>query len=116
VAVVVLIAYLVVLLSGGAEFEELIPVLVAMDHVNFLLVMTSLIFAVLLRGHVVKESSAMIAYTGLVIGVVGFAIGILSDVTLLKRIFTPILGLALLHGIFTFLRAQPREAVPSGRQ
>lgn len=114
VAVVVLIATLVVRLTGGAEFEELTPILLAMDHTNFLLVITTLIFALLLRGNEVKESSAMIAYLGLVVGAVGFAIGILTETTLLKQIFTPILGLALLHGIFTFLRARPREAVPSG--
>lgn len=37
----------------------------------------------------------------------GFAVGLLAENAATKRIFTPILGLALPHGIFTYLRAEP---------
>ena len=116
VAVVVLVAALVVQLSGGADIAELSPVLLAMDHTNFILVMTSLIFAVLLLDSDVKERLIAIAYGLVVIGAVGFVAGLLLESAMLKRVFTPILGLGLLHGIFSFLMARQREAVPSGGQ
>ena len=116
VAVVILVAALVVQLSGGADIAELSPILLTMDHTNFILVMTSLIFAILLLNSDVRERLVTIAYAAIVVGTVGFAAGILLESAILKRVFTPILGLGLLHGIFTFLMARPREAVPSGGQ
>lgn len=113
VAVVVLIAALVVQLTGGAEIEELTPILLAMDHTNFILVITSLIFALLLLDSDVKERLISIAFGLTVLGVVGFAAGLLLESEVLKRVATPILGLGLLHGIASFLMARPRKAVPS---
>ncbi len=107
VAVVALIAYLISQIVGGAEFTDLFGVAIAMDHINFLLVSTSLIFAMMSRGSVISETSNRIIFWGLTIGVVGFAVGLLAESVWTKRIFTPILGLALLHGIFTYLRAEP---------
>lgn len=116
VAVVVLVAALVVRLSGGAEITELTPILLAMDHTNFILVMTSLIFGILLLNSDVRERLITIAYGAMVVGTVGFAAGLLLESAILKRVFTPILGLGLLHGIVSFLRARARKAVPSGGQ
>lgn len=113
IVVVVLIAYVVSQFIAGTDFAEFVNVLVAMDHVNFLLVMTSLIFAMMSRGSAVSDRSAMVIYLGLTIGVVGFALGLILDQVMLKRVFTPILGLALLHGIFTFLRARDRTPTPA---
>jgi hypothetical protein len=109
VAVVALIAYLVSQFVSGAEFTDLVHVLVAMDHVNFLLVMTSLIFAMMARAAQVSDQTGMVVYLGLVIGTVGFALGLILQQDLLKRIFTPILGLALLYGIFIYWRAPERQ-------
>lgn len=114
--VVALIVALVINLSSGKEINELGSILVSMDHINFILVMTSLIFATLLRYSAVEERLVTIAYWAMVVGVVGFATGLLTESVMLKRVSTPILGLGLLHGIFVFLRAGPREAVPSGGQ
>ncbi len=113
VAVVVLIAALVVQLTGGADIQDLQPVLLAMDHTNFVLVITSLIFAILLLDSDVKERLIAIAYGAMVVGTVGFAAGLLLESAVMKRVFTPILGLGLLHGILSFLRVPAREAVPS---
>ena len=110
VAVVVLIAYLISQIVGGAEFADLFGVAIAMDHINFLLVSTSLIFAMMSRGSIVSETANRVIFWGLTIGVVGFAVGLIAESTVTKRIFTPILGLALLHGIFTYLRAEPARA------
>lgn len=111
VAVVVLIAYLISQIVGGAEFTDLFGVAIAMDHINFLLVSTSLIFAMMSRGSVISEMANRIIFWGLTIGVVGFAVGLLAENVWTKRIFTPILGLALLHGIFTYLRAEPERVM-----
>ena len=108
VAVVIFIAYVVSQFVAGADFNEFVNVLVAMDHANFLLVMTSLIFAMLSRGSDVTDRTAMMVYLGLVVGTVGFVFGLVLEAAVLKRIFTPILGLALLYGIFTYLRAPER--------
>ena len=108
VAVVVFIAYVVSQFVAGVEFESFVHVLVAMDHTNFLLVMTSLIFAMLAKGWEVSDRASLIIYTGLVVGSVGFVIGLVLEEAMLKRVFTPILGLALLYGIVTYLRAPER--------
>lgn len=107
VAVVALIAYLISQIVGGAEFAELFGVALAMDHTNFLLVSTSLIFAMMSRGSIISETANRIIFWGLTIGALGFAVGLIAESDVTKRIFTPILGLALLHGIFTYLRAEP---------
>jgi hypothetical protein len=44
---------------------------------------------------------------GVNIGAAGFIVGLLAQSDVLKRIFTPILGLALLWAIWTYLRASP---------
>jgi hypothetical protein len=36
------------------------------------------------------------------IGIIGFVIGLLFDVTVMKRIFTPIMGTGLLLGLATY--------------
>lgn len=107
VAVVALIAYLISQIVGGAEFAELFGVALAMDHTNFLLVSTSLIFAMMSRGSIISETANRVIFWGLTIGALGFAVGLIAESDVTKRIFTPILGLALLHGIFTYLRAEP---------
>jgi hypothetical protein len=113
VVVVALIAYLIAEIIGGADFTELLGVALAMDHINFLLVSTSLIFAMMSKGSEVTERANSIIFWGLTIGVTGFAVGLVTEEAVLKRIFTPVLGLALLHGIFTYLRARPKEMAAS---
>lgn len=114
-AVVALIAFLISQIVGGKEFGEIIHIALAMDHINFILVSTSLIFAMMAMGSKVSEVANRVIFWGTTVGVIGFAVGLLMQEAVIKRIFTPILGLALLHGIFTYLRAEPvesHEAVP----
>ena len=106
---VVLIAYLISKITGGADFEDLLPVALTMDHVNFLMVMTNLIFGMTVLATSASETPGKIVYWGLNIGVVGFGIGLIPENSTLKRIFTPILGLALLYGIWMYLTAKPAE-------
>jgi hypothetical protein len=105
--VVGLIAYLISQFLAGAEFEEIAPIAITFDHVNFLMVITNLLFAMMVLASKVSEASARAIFWGLNLGTVGFAIGILSEVALLKRIFTPLLGVALLYALWLFWRAEP---------
>lgn len=107
VAVVVLIAYLIGQIVGGAEFEDLLGVALAMDHINFLMVITNLVFAMAILSTTMSETTGKIIYWGLNIGVVGFAVGLITEVAEVKRIFTPILGLALLYGIWAYIASEP---------
>ena len=108
--VVALIAYLISQFMGGAAFEEIAPTAVTFDHVNFLMVITNLLFGMMVVASEVSEASAKAIWWGLNLGVVGFAIGIISEEAILKRIFTPILGIALLYAIWVFWRAEPAES------
>ncbi|MEA1902837.1 MAG: hypothetical protein U9N56_04850 [Actinomycetota bacterium] len=106
-AVVALIAYLISQITGGAEFEELLPTALAMDHLNFLMVMTNLIFGMMVLATTASETTGKIVYWGLNIGVVGFAVGLITENSTLKQVFTPILGVALLYGIWAYSMAKP---------
>jgi hypothetical protein len=99
-------------LADGADedafFAEILPFLLALDHSTFLLVVTNVVFGMLAAASVVSEMSNRIIYWGLNIGAAGFIVGLITESAPLKRTFTPILGVALLYGIYTHLRAEPR--------
>jgi hypothetical protein len=109
VIVVGLIAYLISEIVGGTDFTDLVHVALTFDHINFIAVTTNLIFAMMAMGSKVTESANRIIFWGVNIGLVGFAAGLVLQEDSLKRIFTPILGLALLYGIYTYLTAGPAE-------
>jgi hypothetical protein len=106
---VALLAYVVSLFVAETPFEEVVPWLVAMDHINFIMVMTNLIFAMMATASAVSESANRLIFWGANTGVLGFAVGIFTENATLKRIFTPILGVALLYGIYTYLTAKERQ-------
>ena len=112
VPVVILTAMVIQQFVSGADFPDFVHILVALDHTNFLLVVTGLILAMMIAGSAVSAVSSAVMYYGLVVGASGFVVGLLAQSTVLKRIFTPILGLALLHAIFTLLIADRAERVP----
>jgi hypothetical protein len=104
-----LLAYVVSLFVGGSEFEEIQHWLVALDHVNFIAVVTNLIFAMMALASDVTERANRIIFWGTNIGIAGFVAGLVSENAILKRAFTPILGLALLYGIYTYLTADDAQ-------
>jgi hypothetical protein len=108
---VALFARVVALFVSGADFEEIIPWLLAVDHVNFIAVVTNLVFAMLALSSNVSERANRVLFWGVAVGIAGFAPALITDNATLKRIFTPILGLALLHGIYSYLRAKSTETV-----
>lgn len=79
--------------------------LLALDHATFIGAMTNAIFAMLLsatvpggRGRRVDQVVFVLVNAGLI----GFVIGLLGDVTVLKRIFAPAMGAGLLLGLAVF--------------
>lgn len=93
-----------------ALFSELMPYLLALDHSTFVLVVTNAIFAMMTAASAISEKSNRVVFYGVNIGVVGFIVGLITESTPLKRTFTPILGLALLYGIYLYLTAKPVSA------
>ena len=106
---VALFAYVVSLFVSGADFEEIVPWLLAVDHINFIMVMTNLIFAMLAIATAVSDGANRLIFWGVNTGVLGFAVGLFTENATLKRIFTPILGVALLYGIYTYLTAKEKQ-------
>lgn len=88
-------------------FEDLLPYLLALDHSTFVLVVTNIVFGLLAVSSAVGEASNRIIYAGINVGIIGFLAGLVTESATLKRVFTPILGLAILYGIFVHLRAKP---------
>jgi hypothetical protein len=79
--------------------------LLAFDHVMFVGVMTMSLFGALasqLHGRVLSAFDRILLW-GITIGVPGFATGLMLVERLPKRIFTPIMGTALLIGIGAYL-------------
>ncbi len=109
---VALLAYVVSQFVSGAEIEEVEPALIALDHINFIMVITNLIFAMMATASLVSDMANRVIYWGANIGVLGFAVGIITETAVVKRIFTPILGLALLYGIYNYLTAKEADRTP----
>jgi hypothetical protein len=104
-----LVVYLISQLSTGAEFADILHIGLAFDHINFIMVVTNLIFAMMILSLEVPDMTNRVVFWGLNIGVAGFAVGLIAENDVVKRVFTPILGLALLVGIWTYLTAPEAE-------
>lgn len=105
IVVVALVIYLISQLSTGATFEEIGHIALAFDHLNFIMVITNLVFAMLIMSSDVSDAVNRFIFWGVNIGVAGFAVGLVAQSSLVKRIFTPILGLTLLYAIWTYSTA-----------
>ncbi|MEX0782427.1 MAG: hypothetical protein WD557_07245 [Dehalococcoidia bacterium] len=82
--------------------------LLALDHVQFIGAMTNAVFAMLLAATVAGGRGKRLHYVvfaAVNIGLLGFAAGLLFDVTALKRIFAPIMGVGLLLGLVVYALA-----------
>lgn len=106
VLLTVLVSWLV---SGSIDFDALTEaqegLLLSFDHVMFIGVMTNVIFGVMASGLASRRTAVAnrIILWGVNIGITGFALGLITTTTVLKRVFTPILGVALLVGIGAYL-------------
>lgn len=98
-----------------ALFSELAPFLLALDHTTFILVVTNVIFAMLTAMSSISETANRVVFYGVNIGAAGFVVALIAESSPLKRVFTPILGLALLYGIYLHLSAGTRDVVMAGQ-
>ena len=105
-----LVVYLIGQLSTGVEFGDILHIGLAFDHTNFIMVITNLVFAMMLVASGVSDGVNRVIFWGVNIGVAGFAVGLILESSVLKQIFTPVLGLALLYGIYVYLTAPPAHA------
>jgi hypothetical protein len=113
VFLVVYLALLTVLVSwlitDSIDFDALTEsqagLLLSFDHVMFIGVMTNVILGVLAAGTGSSrtEMADRMLLWGVNVGITGFAIGLMTVTPVLKRVFTPILGLALLAGLAVYL-------------
>ena len=78
--------------------------LLALDHSQFIGLMTNSIFAMLMAATIGRRGNRVdqIIFLAVNIGIIGFAAGLLFDVTVLKRISTPIMGTGLLLGLAVY--------------
>jgi predicted membrane protein len=108
-----LLVYVVQLFVSGTLDPETgtgpIGVLIAFDHAMFIGVMTNALFAVTARLTDWRLASNRVLVWAVNIGLTGFLVGLMIDSSILKQIFAPILGIALLAAIFTALPALSRS-------
>lgn len=97
----VLLVYLIG--SSQGDFDTVrFDLVLALDHLMFVGALTSVLLAMALVAAPEEGSTAQeVGFYGVTAGLVIFVLGLLGDWVVLKRIGTPILGLALLHIIAT---------------
>lgn len=122
-ATLFLLGYLVLLtiivarfVSGSMDPDAMTPsdegLIIALDHSMFVGVMTATLFGALaaMRAGTALVLSDKVLLWGVNIGLVGFLIGLITTENIFKQIFTPLMGLALLHGIATYFMAVRKQA------
>ena len=101
-----LLVYVVQLFTSGQLDPETgtgpVGVLIAFDHSMFIGVMTNALFAAVGRLSSTSPATNRLVLLAVNLGVLLFLIGLISDSAILKRIGTPIMGLALLLAIVTY--------------
>lgn len=98
--------------SGRYETPDDVPfqLIVALDHVNFIGVMTNLTFGVIAAAVVgANRRAVQLLVWAMNVGLAGFVIGLAGDSAVWKRISTPVMGPAILIGIGFFFAALARE-------
>lgn len=104
------LVYLIVRFKG--DFDDVrLGLVLALDHMMFVGVMTNSLFAqVRAAAPGAKPAAVRVLFYAVNIGLAGFILGLLSDTAILKQLFTPIMGLGILHGIVLFTIALRRPA------
>lgn len=122
-ALAFLVGYLVLLtvlvswiVRDVIDFEALTErqegVLLAFDHTMLIGVMTNVLFGVLATRVATSQTrlANRVLWWGVNIGIVGFAIGLITVTAAIKQIFAPIMGVSLLVGLVLYLAALHRPA------
>jgi hypothetical protein len=104
-------------ISGSIDIDALTPsqegLILSFDHAMFIGVATNVLFGVLALslGTSGSDTANRVLLWGVNVGFVGFVLGLITTTQVLKRISTPIMGLALLHGIAVyFMRLREESA------
>ena len=106
---VINIGILVYLIVNYADRFEEVPLglIIAMDHVMFIGVMTNALFGLI--GELTRERQRLypfaeaVLFWGMNIGLVGFTLGLILETSLLKILFTPLMGLSIIVGAVVFV-------------
>lgn len=111
---IALLVYVVQLFVSGELDPETgegpVGVLIAFDHALFIGAMTNALFGVVAR-RVAYDGLVRMVVWGVNVGLAGFLVGLVVDSAVIKRISTPVMGLALIIGIYVFLtRSEVLEA------
>jgi hypothetical protein len=97
------IGYTIVLVNiYEGDFDDApVRLILALDHAMFIGAMTNSVFALLIAATVASRTSLAdrLVLAGINLGLVGFWLGLVADVTVLKQISTPIMGAAILLGL-----------------
>lgn len=100
-----LLVYVVQLFMSGELDPETgvgpIRVLLAFDHAMFIGVMTNALFALVARSTTRPSHGALVWLVNG--GVLVFLVGLVADVNTLIQIGAPVMGLALIYGVYVFL-------------
>jgi hypothetical protein len=102
---IVMFIYLIARYQG--DFDNVrVGLILALDHMMFIGVMTNSLFAqVRAAAPEVKPAAVRVFFFLVNVGLAGFVVGLIADAAILKRLFTPIMGLGILHGIVLFTLA-----------
>lgn len=121
----VLLAVIIGGLASGkyADFED-VPrsLFLPVDHANFVGLMAMVTFGLVAQATLPSERREWWVLAGMNAGLAFFIVGLMLDAPVLERIGTPILGIALFVGIWTYisklLRASPADvaAPPMAKQ
>ncbi len=100
------LVYLIV--TYADDFEKApMGLIFAMDHLMFIGVMTNALFGLIGEFTGVRQRlysfAEPVLFWGMNIGLVGFVLGLLMESSLLKIIFTPLMGLAIIVGAVVFI-------------
>jgi hypothetical protein len=120
VANMVLLTVLVAqILSGAFDIDDPtdanLGLVIGFDHVWFVGVMTNILFGVVLMATVGTRIGLLerLVLWGVNVGLVGFVVGLITVTQEPKRIFTPLMGVALLVGIAVHVRRLMGETQPT---
>lgn len=92
--------------------------LLAMDHTMFIGVLTNALFGMIQVGVEGRRATWPLAndvvFWGMNVGLVGFAVGLITETPILEQVFTPIMGLAILLaiGMYAWLLLRRPAAAP----
>lgn len=112
VANIAMFVFLIVKYAGDLG-EAPVHYILAVDHMMFIGVMSNSLFALAASAATaVKTGSVRLLFWAMNVGLLGFAIGLIADVAILKRIFTPIMGAGILVGVAILTMSLSRPSTP----